>query len=212
MKNRYAKKAVYILSACMLIISVFHLGSIFSADNGTITLMIVGNTEDESPISGVEIEMYSAGQDGRTEKIGNYISRSDESGDGQITLQLPAGNYRYTLVGNTYEFADHKKWQDLKIEGFGNVVLVWVSPVGKDKSGKNEETEITDEKIAQAAPTENNLTPQGNFEEGAVGDHQNGKLRELQLQNSKNVLITLGVLAAIIFGIIGIDYLSNSRK
>lgn len=209
MKNKYAKRAVHGLTAIMLLISIFHLSSPFfsNAQNKT-TLVIVGNTKDESPISGVEIEVFRSQEEGKLGvSVGKYTSQSDSTGDGQIYLELEDGDYNYQVLSEKYELPDKESWQSFRIEEGQEVILLWISPKVPSK-----EEEIADEEIAQGAPEEKETKPEGNFEEGEKGDHQNKKMRELQFENSRNVLITLGVLALIIFGIIGIDFLVNSRK
>lgn len=210
MKNKYARRLVHILMTAMLLISVFHLSSPFfsSAKNRT-TLVIVGNTEDESPISGVEIEVYRSAEEGKLgESVGKYTSKSDSSGDGQIYLELENGDYNYKILSESYELPEKQSWQSFRIEEGQEVILLWISPKADGK-----EELIVEEETPKGAPSAANETkPEGNFEEGGKGDHQNMKMRELQFENSKNVLITLGILAMIIFGIIGIDFLVNSRK
>lgn len=217
MRLKYLNEWMAVMFVAVVTVSLLFINSpLAAADQGKASgiLFIVGNTADESPISGIELEICQQNADGSIgKKIGNFVSQTDKTGDGHIYINLAPGNYCYRVATEGYHLSGNNEWEPLVIEGNDSAVFVWISPVG-------EELEIEDEKVAQGAPqqlqgevTHSQDRQVDELEAGTKGNHQGLNLNLLKiLEVSNSVWLTLGLLAGIIFGVIGLDYLMRARR
>lgn len=214
MKQRPAIRKIPMVVVAAITICFLLIYSPFSAaeqrESGGI-IFIIGNREDESPISGVEIEIHRNLADGtKAEKIGNFTSRSERTGEGLMSIDLEPGSYSYRVVTEGYRLTGKEEWETFQIEGDDKAVLLWVRP----KNGE-EETVIEDEEVAKAAPKVEFNTDRKTDEmyanaKGNAWGFQIDLMRLLDISN--NVWLTLGFLASLILGVIGLDYLLRLRK
>lgn len=176
-------------------------------------LFIVGNTADQAPISGLEFEFYIQAEDKSPgQKLGTYISQTDDRGDGRIYLDLDQGKYQYRLLSKDFVLSENQTWQGLEIGEKDSTVFIWVSP-------KEDGLEIKDDPIPQGQ-TRTGLKPalhsNGTIDEVNAhrqADHSNYHLGILKGSDPSNhVWLALGLLVGLILGVIALDRIIGSRK
>ena len=212
MMQRHSGKMLQVALGVGILLCLFLVNSPFSEAEQTKSaeiLFIIANQADESPISGIEIEIFR-NIDGGTpgEKVGNFISQKDKTGEGLMNISLAPGDYLYRVVTEEYRLTGEGEWETFRIEGRDSAVLLWVRPVG-------EEMEIKDEEVALGAPKAafNTERTTEELHAKAEGNHQGFQLNLMHLLDiSNNVWLTLGLLAGLILGVIGLDYLIRIRN
>ncbi len=214
MKIKFKKKA-HILLLFTMILGLLVISSSLSAASQagkSQVLLVVGDTIEESPVSGVKLEIYRRNDDGSAgEKIGDYVSETEATGQGHIRISLDAGNYLYRVSSEEYFLPGEAEWESFAVEGEETTVLLWVTSTASDA----EAVEIEEEEIAQGAPTASSTkmeSSQTAKTEQAAGKEAGFNLGELVFGVSGGVWITLAGLAVILFGVIGLDYAMRNKR
>lgn len=214
--KRYGKTIELFVLLCV-VLSVIITNSSYSliAENSkSEVLLIVGDQTDASPLSGIEVEIYHKNETGIGDKVGNFISQSEAGSDGHIHVKLTRGEYQYRVVTEGYHLPNEAEWESFYVEQDTEILLIWV--ISAEASQKEEI--IEDEKIAEGSPKKEN-TPEkpvkkqdANLDEATSGQQGDIRIGDFKLNIVNNVWLTLGILAFLIFGIIGLDYLANKRN
>lgn len=200
-KKCFAGKAHMALVLTMMMTLIFISSPLISAiqTEKKNILLIVGETVEEAPVSGVELEFYRQNADGSSgEKVGSFVSESGKDSVGHIRLSLEQGTYVYRVVSENYVLPEEAASAEFTVEAGDNTILVWVTSQG--------DVEIGDEKIAQGAPVQPEKEPSG--EKAEISGKAKGEfdLSKFIFGDYGGIGVTLVVLITVILGVIGLDY------
>ena len=167
-------------------------------------LLIVGETAEETTVSGVELELFRQNADGSVgERVGSYVSESEENGIGHIHLSLEQGSYIYRVLPGQYVLPEKATWKDFAVEAGENTILVWVEPrIGKPTDGEKT-------RPASIKPEEKPSGEKGEISGKAKGEFN---LNQLIFGAYGGIWVTLIVLLVVILAVVGLDYRMRHRR
>ncbi len=167
-------------------------------------LLIVGETVEETTVSGIELELWQQNADGSVgEKVGSFVSEAETTGAGHINLNLKQGAYIYRILSPDYVLPKKATWADFVVEAGENTILVWVEPRedmadGQEKTESSEKSKEADK--PSGAKGEISGTGKGEFNVG-----------NLIFGTYGGIGITLILLLLAILGVVGLDYRMRRR-